>query len=58
MCMESKTRIPETLLKKKNEVEGINLPNFKTHCTATVKHTSEYWQRDRNIGQWIRIWIS
>lgn len=34
-----RTRITETTLKKKNRVEGISLPDFKSYYIATVVKT-------------------
>ena len=35
-------RIANTKLKEKNKVKGLLLPNFKTHCKATVVKTMWY----------------
>lgn len=44
------SRRGETILTKKNQVEGINLPGFKTALNKIVW----YWQRDRHIDYWNR----
>ena len=36
-------RIDNTVLKEKNKVGGLMLPNFRTHCEATVVKTVWYW---------------
>lgn len=48
-------QIVKTNLSKKNNAEGITIPDSKLHCRATIRKTAWHWCQTRYVDCWVII---
>lgn len=49
------TRNSQKILKKKDKIKELTVPNFRTYYKASLMKTVGYWYKNRPVPQWDRI---